>query len=201
MLDLALCLLSAPFLIILGVLISLLIYLDSPGPVLFIQKRVGKGGQLFDMYKFRTLARDVDDSGHKAYMRAFVNGDAAGNGAQKGVHKPAWGKQVTRVGRVLRLTSLDELPQLINVIRGEMSLVGPRPNVPWEVDAYQPWHCQRLEALPGITGLAQVNGRSCISFDSIVQYDLAYIEAHSVLLDLKILLRTIPAVIAARGAR
>ena len=201
MLDVGLCLLAAPFMLLLGGLISLLIYLDSPGPVLFVQKRVGKGGRRFEMYKFRTLAHNVDDTSHKAYMRAFVNGDAGTSGTQESIHKPTWGKQITRVGRILRLTSLDELPQLINVIQGEMSLVGPRPNIPHEVAAYQPWHCQRLEVLPGITGLAQVNGRSCISFDSIVQYDLAYIEAQSVLLDLKILLWTIPAVIAARGVR
>ena len=137
MLDLGLCLLAAPFVLLLGGLIGLLIRLDSSGPILFVQERVGKGGQRFDMYKFRTLAHNVDDSSHKEYMRAFVNGDSGTSETQKAVNKPVWGKQVTRVGRVLRLTSLDELPQIINVIRGEMSLVGPRPNIPWEVDAFR----------------------------------------------------------------
>ncbi|MBC7261827.1 MAG: sugar transferase, partial [Chloroflexi bacterium] len=118
-----------------------------------------------------------------------------------GVFKPANEKRITPVGRWLRKTSLDELPQLFNVLKGDMSLVGPRPSMPYEVDVYKPWHFRRLEVLPGITGLAQVRGRSSLTFQEIVSIDLEYIERRSLLLDLEILLKTLPVVLSARGAR
>ncbi len=190
--------------------IALLIKLDSPGPVFFNQRRVGLrksavGGQErwelgpFTMYKFRTMHLDLDDSSHRAYMRAFVN-EQIGASEDGEVHKPVRSSQMTRLGRILRKTSLDELPQLLNVLKGQMSLVGPRPNLPWEVERYQPWHYKRLEVLPGITGLAQVRGRSCIPFDRIVQYDIEYVGKQSLALDLKILWRTVLFVVFGRGA-
>jgi lipopolysaccharide/colanic/teichoic acid biosynthesis glycosyltransferase len=182
------------------VLLNLLVILDSPGPAMFVQDRIGKGGRRFRMYKFRTMTWDLDDSAHRAFMRAFVNGEIGQAASEKVVFKPFRESQVTRVGRILRKTSLDELPQLINVLKGEMSLVGPRPNVPWEVDAYKEWHRERLNASPGITGLAQVNGRSCISFDRIVEYDIEYIENQSLRMDLQILWLTVRSVIRADGA-
>ena len=194
-----LCLAATPFLLPIGIIIALAIRLDSPGPVFFVQERVGKGGRLFKMIKFRTMPYKIDDSSHRLFMQQYVNGQISANDNQK-VFKPFKANQVTRLGRLLRKTSLDELPQLINVLKGEMSLVGPRPNVRWEVDAYQGWHIERLEVLPGITGLAQVRGRSGITFDQIVRYDVEYIEQQSLKLDLLILWWTFASVLFGKGA-
>jgi lipopolysaccharide/colanic/teichoic acid biosynthesis glycosyltransferase len=198
--DLALCLLALPLAFPLMAICALAVRLDSPGPVLFIQKRIGKGGRPFCLFKFRTMRHNIDDSSHRAFMKAFVNGQIGGDGNGQEIYKPIQASQVTRVGRILRKTSLDELPQLINVLRGEMSLVGPRPNVPWEVEEYRSWHNERLEVLPGVTGLAQVRGRSGINFDSIVKYDIEYIEKRSLSLDLKILWWTVSSVVLGKGA-
>jgi lipopolysaccharide/colanic/teichoic acid biosynthesis glycosyltransferase len=198
--DVALCLLAMPLVLPLLVICALAIRLDSPGPVFFVQERIGKGGRRFRMYKFRTMQNNLDDSYHRAFMKAFVNGLMGDDENGRVVYKPVQASQVTRAGRILRKTSLDELPQLINVLRGEMSLVGPRPNVPWEVEAYKGWHQERLEVVPGITGLAQVRGRSGIIFDSIVKYDIEYIERQSPALDLKILWWTLISVFLGRGA-
>ena len=199
-LDIMLCLLVLPFTLPLMALISLLVILDSPGPAMFVQERVGRGGRRFRIYKFRTMMWNLDDSAHRAFMRAFVNGEIDQVESEKVVFKPFRESQVTRTGRLLRKTSLDELPQILNVLKGEMSLIGPRPNVSWEVEAYKEWHRERLNALPGITGLAQVNGRSCISFDRIVEYDIEYIENQSLRMDLQILWLTVRSVIRADGA-
>ena len=198
--DLVIALLALPVALPLIALCALAIHLDSPGPVFFIQERVGKGGRRFRMYKFRTMHHSLDTSDHEAYMRAFVNGETGKNGTCKATYKPFQNSQLTRVGCILRKTSLDELPQIINVLKGEMSLVGPRPNVPWEVEEYHGWHKERLEVLPGISGLAQVRGRSGISFDSIVKYDIEYIEKQSLKLDLQILWWTVLSVIDGHGA-
>jgi len=220
-LDLVLCLLILPVAIPLMAICALAICIDSRGPALFIQERVGKGGRHFRMYKFRTMRHNLDDTGHRTFMKAFVNGRIGGEGdSNKGhrvhkkapvnvtfgtngngkIYKPIQASQITRVGRILRKTSLDELPQILNVLRGEMRLVGPRPNVPWEVEEYRPWHHERLEVLPGITGLAQVRGRSGISFDRIVQYDIEYVEKQSLAFDLKILWWTVSSVFCGLGA-
>ena len=209
--DVAICLLALPVILPLMAICALAILLDSSGPVLFVQERIGKGGRPFRMVKFRTMRHDLDDSHHRTFMRAFVNGEIGsdgnrddansflhvllkesvdtpfGNNGNGKIYKPVQSSQVTTVGRILRKTSLDELPQIINVLKGEMSVVGPRPNVPWEVEAYRSWHHERLEVLPGITGLAQVRGRSAISFDHIVRNDIEYVEKRSLALDLKIL--------------
>jgi lipopolysaccharide/colanic/teichoic acid biosynthesis glycosyltransferase len=229
--DLILCLLILPLALPLMGLLALLIRLDSPGSALFIQKRVGRDKQAFQMYKFRTLVHDCDDSSHRAFMKAFVNGQIGGdadenawhqtdcrshgiafakafvdprtdnNGNGKGkVYKPFLAPQVTRMGCILRKSGLDELPQIFNVLKGDMSLVGPRPNVPWEVDEYQSWHYERLEVLPGITGLAQVMGRSSIKFDTIVRYDIEYVERQSLAMDLKVLWWTLSTVLSGKGA-
>jgi len=198
--DISFCLLVIPVAFPLIALISLLIRLDSSGPPIFVQERVGKGGRLFRMYKFRTMRHRLDDSAHRVYMRAFVAGDIGKNGSSQVAYKPFEEGQVTRVGRFLRKTSLDEILQIFNVLNGEMSLVGPRPNVPWEVEEYRGWHNERLEVLPGITGLAQVRGRSGISFDNIVDYDIEYIEKQCLALDLRVLWWTILSVLARKGA-
>lgn len=182
-------------------LIILVIRWDSPGPALFRQTRVGKGGKPFTVYKFRTMYRDIDRKAHQAFLIAFVHGQIGDDENEADVFKPARKHQITRLGRFLRKTSLDELPQLINVIKGEMTLIGPRPNVRFEVEAYQDWHRKRLQVLPGITGLAQVNGRSSLTFDQIVRYDIEYMENECLMLDLKILWRTFPVVLSGDSAK
>jgi len=189
--DVALSLAGLIFLFPLLLLISLAIKLDSPGPILFKQLRVGKGGRRFVLYKFRSMHQGAEEERPRLAELDEVVGPTF-----KMRHDP----RCTRVGRVLRRTSLDELPQLYNVLRGEMSLVGPRPAIPLEVEQYQEWHRKRLEASPGITGLWQVSGRSQLAFDEMCLLDIYYLENWSPLLDLKITLKTIPAVLAGRGA-
>ncbi len=172
-------------------LISIAIELDSPGPVLFKQIRVGKGGRRFVFYKFRSMRQGAEEE-----RPQLADLDEAVGPIFKIRRDP----RCTRVGRFLRRTSLDELPQLYNVLRGEMSLVGPRPAIPSEVELYQEWHRNRLEVSPGITGLWQVSGRSQLTFDEMCLLDIYYLENWSPLLDLKIALKTIPAVLAGRGA-
>src|SRR3972149_5908800 len=198
--DITLCVLALPFALPIMLICALAIFAESAGPVVFVQERVGKGGRIFRMYKFRTMHNNLDDSHHRAFVKAFVRGQIQPNGDGRQVFKPIQNSQVTRVGRILRKTSLDELPQLINIFKGEMSLVGPRPNVPWEVEEYRLWHHERLEVLPGITGLAQVHGRSGITFEQIVQYDIEYVKKQSLLLDLKILWWRLRSVMLRDGA-
>jgi lipopolysaccharide/colanic/teichoic acid biosynthesis glycosyltransferase len=182
-------------------LIAALIKLDSRGPALFVQQRIGKGGRPFRIYKFRTMTHNLDDATHRKFMQAFVRGDIGkGNNDGKVIYKPFSESQVTRIGRTLRKTSLDELPQLLNILKGEMSLVGPRPNVPYEVEAYKEWHKERLGVLPGITGLAQVKGRSAIDFDNIARYDIEYARRMSLRLDIRILIATVSSVFKGSGA-
>jgi lipopolysaccharide/colanic/teichoic acid biosynthesis glycosyltransferase len=186
--------LCAPLLLI----IALAIKVSSQGPVCFKQMRVGRHGRCFTFLKFRSMHVNNDPSAHKEYMAKLIAGHAAceslnGNGV--GVYKLTTDKRVTWVGKFLRKTSLDELPQFLNVLRGDMSLVGPRPAIPYEVDSYQTWHRRRvLEVKPGITGLWQVNGRNRIKFDDMVRLDLQYARAWSPWLDIKILMRTPSAV-------
>jgi exopolysaccharide biosynthesis polyprenyl glycosylphosphotransferase len=172
-------------------LIALAIKLDSKGPVFFRQIRVGEHHRLFDIYKFRTMR--VGAERELADLQEQNEADGV-------IFKIREDPRVTRVGRFLRRTSLDELPQFINVLRGEMSLVGPRPPIPAEVEQYQPWHEKRLTVPPGITGLWQVSGRSELTFDEMVLLDLYYIEHWSPWLDFAILVRTLPKVIARDGA-
>jgi exopolysaccharide biosynthesis polyprenyl glycosylphosphotransferase len=172
-------------------IIALAIRLESPGPVIFTQGRVGLGGRLFRMVKFRSM-----HVGAEAEQEALANLNEADGPIFK-IHDDP---RLTRVGRFLRRTSLDELPQLVNVLRGEMSLVGPRPPLPSEVERYQEWHRKRLEAPPGMTGLWQVSGRSRLSFDEMVLLDIYYIENWSPWLDFKILVRTIPTALSGEGA-
>ena len=185
-------------------LIAAAIKLTSRGPILFRQKRIGEHGTPFTFLKFRSMYLDNDPTEHKEYVRQLIAGQAkkkSVNGSAGSVFKLTNDPRITPVGRALRRTSLDELPQLINVLRGEMSLVGPRPPVPYEVEAYATWHRRRLlEAKPGITGLWQVYGRSRVEFDDMVRLDLRYARDCSPLLDLKILLQTPKAVMSGDGA-
>jgi exopolysaccharide biosynthesis polyprenyl glycosylphosphotransferase len=172
-------------------LIALLIKLDSPGPVFFTQIRVGKGEHLFACYKFRTMRQGAESEQEKLLELNEADGP---------IFKIRNDPRITRMGRILRRTSLDELPQLFNVLMGHMSLVGPRPAPPSEVQRYQPWHKRRLEVSPGMSGLWQVSGRSELSFDEMVLLDLYYIENWSPVLDLQIALRTLPKMLTGEGA-
>jgi exopolysaccharide biosynthesis polyprenyl glycosylphosphotransferase len=189
--DVTLVLLTTPITLPLSLIIMLLVRLDSPGPALFAQTRVGRRQRPFTLRKFRTMVVNAE-----ALQAQF----AALNEADGPLFKIRNDPRVTRVGRFLRRTSLDELPQLWNVLLGEMSLVGPRPGLPSEVARYEPWQLRRLEVLPGMTGLAQALGRSDISFDEMVRLDIYYAENWTVAMDLRILLITIPAVLRHRGA-
>jgi lipopolysaccharide/colanic/teichoic acid biosynthesis glycosyltransferase len=185
-------------------IVAVAIRLSSKGPVFFRQLRVGRYGTPFVFLKFRSMYLDNDPHLHEQYVMRLIAGrvepqGVSGNG--KGVYKLTSDPRVTRVGAFLRKTSLDELPQLWNVLKGEMSLVGPRPPIPYEVEAYQIWHRRRvLEAKPGITGLWQVSGRSRVKFDDMVRLDIRYTTARSIWLDIKILLRTPRSVILGDGA-
>jgi lipopolysaccharide/colanic/teichoic acid biosynthesis glycosyltransferase len=195
--------LSAPIFLVIAALIKL----TSEGPVFFRQQRIGQHGTPFTFLKFRTMFTNNDPSVHKEFVQQLIagkvkpNSNGNGNGNGHGVYKIKSDPRVTRIGSFLRRSSLDELPQLINVLTGEMSLVGPRPPVKYEVDAYEIWHRGRLmEAKPGITGLWQVNGRSRVKFDEMVRLDIRYARTWSLWLDIKILLRTPHAVLLGEGA-
>jgi lipopolysaccharide/colanic/teichoic acid biosynthesis glycosyltransferase len=184
------------------VTIALAIKVSSKGPVFFKQKRVGHYGKVFTFLKFRSMHLNNDPSVHREYVANLIAGRAVrlpSNGDGDGVYKLTNDKRITQVGKFLRRSSLDELPQFLNVLKGDMSLVGPRPAIPYEVASYQTWHRRRiLEVKPGITGLWQVNGRNRIKFDEMVRLDLQYAKGWSPWLDIKILLRTPRAVF--RGA-
>jgi exopolysaccharide biosynthesis polyprenyl glycosylphosphotransferase len=189
--DLLLAALLLPVAVPFMILTAIAIKLDSPGPILFRQERVGKWGQTFKCFKFRSMYVDAD--ARKNELMHLNEADGV-------VFKMKKDPRVTRVGRVIRKLSVDELPQIFNVVQGNMSLVGPRPPVPIEVVQYEFDHFRRLNAIPGITGLQQVKGRSDISFERWVELDMQYIEEQSLRKDLWILLMTIPAVISGRGA-
>ena len=176
----------------LWLLIGLLIKLDSKGPIFYTQERVGMDGRLFLVFKFRTMRADADSDTHRQYQKAFIAGRAEANLGDevKPTYKLLADPRITRIGKLLRRTSLDEVPQLLNVLMGDMSVVGPRPPIPYEVEAYELWHRKRLDMKPGLTGLWQVSGRNCLPFEEMVRLDLFYIENWSLLLDLKIILRT-----------
>lgn len=191
-------LLLAPLMLV----IALAIKLDSRGPVIYTQRRGGRNGRLFNFYKFRSMTNGHDHTQeHRKFAEAYINGHTTAHQTEQDgrpLYKPASnGHAITRVGRWLRRTSLDELPQLINVLKGDMSLVGPRPSIDYEVAMYTDYQQQRLAAIPGLTGWAQINGRSTLGFDEIVRLDLEYIAHRSLRKDLSILLATVPMVLRA----
>ncbi len=195
--------------------IAVLIHFDSPGPVLFIQNRVGtirytRNGRLywkrteFKFYKFRTMVNKADTTPHQALIKALINHDQQKiqelvNSSSKLI-KLGNDKRVTRLGHYLRRSSLDELPQLWNVLKGEMSLIGPRPAIPYEVEMYKRWYFHRFEAKPGMTGWWQVKARNSCDFDEMVRLDIDYVEHQSFWLDLKIMIMTPVVIILHRGA-
>jgi exopolysaccharide biosynthesis polyprenyl glycosylphosphotransferase len=189
--DMCLALISLVLTSPVSLAVALAVKLDSRGPVLFRQIRVGKGGREFVAYKFRSMCQDAE---RQQKELAGLN-EVAGP-----IFKMHRDPRITRVGRFIRRFSLDELPQLLNIVAGHMSWVGPRPPIPSEVENYEDWHLDRLEVIPGLTGLWQISGRSDLSFDEMVKLDLYYAENWSLWLDLKILLLTLPAVISGKGA-
>jgi lipopolysaccharide/colanic/teichoic acid biosynthesis glycosyltransferase len=214
-LDIVIAVVVLFFTLPLMLLIALLIRLDSPGPVLFSQMRAGKRVFVFSgnapllvatsfrIYKFRTMYhnQNMNDAIHKQWVSDWVSGKLGNGQDPQKVVKPNKDPRVTRVGRFLRATSLDELPQLFNVIKGDMSIVGPRPVPIYETEAYQDEHMHRLDAVPGITGWWQVNLRGRGTLDQMVELDLEYIQKRSLWMDIKIMFLTIPAVIVGRGAK
>ena len=191
--DLVISSLALMLLFPLWLMIALLIKIDSRGPIFYRQERVGMDGRIFLVYKFRTMRTDADSEIHREYQKKFIAGHAEANvgDAKKPAYKLQDDPRVTRVGRTLRRFSLDEAPQLFNVLRGDMSVVGPRPPIPYEVEAYELRHRKRLDMKPGVTGLWQVSGRNRLSFEEMVKLDLFYIENWSLLFDMKIILRTV----------
>ena len=177
---------------------------DSPGPIIFKQLRIGRKGNRFSFYKFRSMYFNGDDHLHREYVTNLIKGDLKeiNQGDEEApLYKIKSDPRVTPVGKIIRKTSIDELPQFFNVLKGEMSLVGPRPPLPYEVEKYETWHLRRiLEVKPGITGLWQVDGRSTTSFDDMVRLDVRYARNWSLWLDAKILLKTVRAVIHSKGA-
>jgi lipopolysaccharide/colanic/teichoic acid biosynthesis glycosyltransferase len=195
--------------------IGIAIIIDSPGPVIFVQERVGtkrikKNEQYFwqqfyfNCYKFRTMVHNADPSLHQKYIQAYINADEEGmsncQGEKSNVKKLIHDPRVTRLGCFLRKTSLDELPQFMNILKGDMSLVGPRPAIPYELEEYKPWHFQRLQGMQGLTGLWQVTARSSVDFDEMVRLDIEYLENQSAWLDIKIVLKTPYTILHCRGA-
>jgi len=186
-------------------IIAIAIKLDSPGPVFFVQKAIGKDGEPFDMIKFRSMYHGADNTEHRRFTEAFVRGEEMGRTIDPRTGQPIYkivnDPRITRVGRFLRRTGLDEAPQFFNVLKGDMSLVGPRPPLPYEYSLYDDWAKQRLAVRPGITGLYQIRKRSRANFREMVETDLEYIENMSLWLDLKLLLLTIPVItIMGKGA-
>jgi lipopolysaccharide/colanic/teichoic acid biosynthesis glycosyltransferase len=187
-LDLGLILVLSPALLLIGGFVAMLIKVGSPGPVFFRQRRVGYKRQTFVCLKFRTMRVDADVDSHRRHTQELIR-------SQTPMIKLDARRDPRMIpfGSFLRVTGLDELPQVINVLRGEMSLIGPRPCIPYECESYEPWHWQRFDAVPGLTGLWQVSGKNRTTFDEMVRLDIEYSQRLSLSLDLKIILKTIPA--------
>jgi lipopolysaccharide/colanic/teichoic acid biosynthesis glycosyltransferase len=180
--------------------ISLAVKLDSPGPIFYKAQAVGKNGKLFQMYKFRTMVEDAGNDIHKEFVTQLIKGEIGETGDERQPLKITDDPRVTRLGNFLRKFSLDELPQLINVLKGDMSLVGPRPCLPYEYECYQDWFRKRVSIRNGITGLWQVTGRSSVSFEDMILLDLYYVYNRSFTLDFNIMFETLFVVLGKKGA-
>jgi len=174
----------------------ILVKLTSRGPAFFVQERVGLRGKRFRMIKFRSMYADADHRVHREYVEKLIKKGEKGGRTYKLENDP----RVTPLGRWMRKLSLDELPQFLNVLKGDMSLVGPRPPIPYELDIYKPWHFKRLDTKPGITGLWQVSGRNLLTFDQQAALDIKYIQHKSLAMDLTIIIKTIPVMFSGVGA-
>jgi lipopolysaccharide/colanic/teichoic acid biosynthesis glycosyltransferase len=179
------------------VIVAVCIRLETPGPVFFRQKRVGLNGMEFEMLKFRSMYLNGDDSHHREAIKQYMNGSSLNGKAN--AYKLVDDPRVTRVGRLIRKTSIDELPQFLNVLRGQMTLVGPRPPLPYEVEEYSQHDWLRLSGKPGLTGTWQIYGRSRVPFQEMVEMDIEYLQQQSFWLDLKLIVLTVPVMISGRG--
>jgi lipopolysaccharide/colanic/teichoic acid biosynthesis glycosyltransferase len=198
--DLAVALLCLVIMCPLLAAVALLVRLTTPGPALFRQTRIGRDHRPFVLYKFRSMYAGSADDVHRQYVRKLLTQDQPPAGGQRGLYKLEEDPRITPLGRVLRKTSIDELPQLLNVIRGDMSLVGPRPALPWEAEMMAVTHGERFGVRPGMTGLWQVSGRSSLTMRQALELDVEYARRQSFALDLLILLKTAPTVLFTRGA-
>ncbi|HKV59165.1 MAG TPA: sugar transferase [Ktedonobacteraceae bacterium] len=200
-LDILLILLLLPFLCLVMLIVAVLIRLDSEGPVFYRQKRAGQDGVEFEMLKFRSMQINNDDSLHREAIKRYMNGDILNNdgGSVGTLYKLVDDPRITRVGRIIRKLSIDELPQFFNVLRGEMSVVGPRPPLPYEVERYSLRDSLRLCGKPGITGYWQVYGRSRVTFEEMVEMDINYLRQQSILQDIKLIILTVPVAALGRG--
>jgi lipopolysaccharide/colanic/teichoic acid biosynthesis glycosyltransferase len=189
-LDVGVIVLFSPALVLVGALVCLVIKFGSPGPVLFRQRRVGYRGQQFTCLKFRTMHVGAETKSHQGHTAHLIKSEVPMTKLDA-----AKDPRVIPFGRILRVTGMDELPQMVNVLRGEMSLVGPRPCIPYEYEMYEPWQRRRFNAAPGLTGLWQVSGKNRTTFNQMVNLDIEYSERASLGLDLKIMLKTVPALV------
>lgn len=196
--SVAVLIISIPFILAIAVIIKC----TSRGPVLFRQERIGKNGKPFIFLKLRTMRAGSSDREHRQFCRDFIKGSlsVSPESDKQKAYKIVDDPRVTGVGRFLRKSSLDELPQFINILKGDMTLVGPRPSLKYEYKYYDDWHKKRVRVKPGLTGLWQVSGRSNVTFQEMINLDLYYIENWSLILDIKIILRTIPVVLFGKGA-
>ncbi|MBV9229555.1 MAG: sugar transferase [Chloroflexi bacterium] len=197
-LDIAFTLLILPLILFVSAIVIVLIRLDSKGPILYRQKRVGQNGVEFEMLKFRSMHVDNDDSVHREAIKQYMNGEAL-NSDSAMPYKISCDSRITRVGKIIRKTSIDELPQFWNVLRGQMSLVGPRPPLPYETELYTAHEWLRLSGKPGLTGFWQIYGRSKVSFQEMIEMDLAYLQRQSLWEDIRLIVLTIPVMLLARG--
>jgi lipopolysaccharide/colanic/teichoic acid biosynthesis glycosyltransferase len=197
-LDLAIAVVTMVVLWPVLLIVGLAVKLDSPGPAIFKQKRIGKDGKVFTVRKFRSMYLNADDRLHREALQKLVQGEPAAKANGQTFFKPADDPRVTRVGKFLRATGLDELPQVINILQRDMSVVGPRPAIPYELELYKDWHHRRLAVRPGVTGLWQVRRHDTENFDDVMKLDLEYIDSFSIWLDLKIILLTFPMILFRR---
>jgi lipopolysaccharide/colanic/teichoic acid biosynthesis glycosyltransferase len=204
LLDIVFVLLISLFVLLLSAFVAVLILFDSKGPILYRQKRIGQKGVEFEMLKFRSMYVNNDDAAHREAIKQYMNGETLNdetlNDENATPFKLSNDPRVTRVGRIIRKLSIDELPQFWNVLRGEMSLVGPRPPLPYEAELYTMHDQLRLSGKPGLTGTWQVYGRSKVSFQEMTDMDIAYLQHQSLLLDIKLIALTVPVMVQGRGA-
>ncbi|GCF08226.1 sugar transferase [Dictyobacter arantiisoli] len=199
-LDITFTLLIAPFVILVGIVVAICIKIDSRGPIFFRQKRIGQDGLEFEMLKFRSMYVNSNQLAHREKILHYMNGkklneENSSNMSYKDVHDP----RITKVGRFIRKTSLDEIPQFWNVLKGQMALVGPRPPLTYEVDLYSSHEWLRMVGKPGLTGTWQVYGRSRVTFQSMVEMDIEYLEHQSIWTDIKLIVLTVPVMLFSRG--
>lgn len=198
-LDITFTLLISLFLLLVGALVAVAIRLDSPGPIFYRQKRIGQNGEEFEMLKFRSMYVNNDDTIHRQAIEQYMSGDLINEDDMQHPYKIGADPRITRMGKIIRKTSLDELPQFWNVLHGQMSLVGPRPPLVYEVERYSARDRLRLSGKPGLTGPWQVYGRSIVTFQEMVEMDISYLQHQSLWQDCKFIVLTIPVMLFARG--